>query len=239
VLIDAGLSATELLRRMALAGLDPGSLDGLVVTHEHRDHTCGVGVLARKLGLRLFAPEGVAGEISRVYGQNALRGLKIHEFLPGEVFEAGNLEFSSFPTSHDARASAGFCVRDGRKSLGFATDLGIATALVAECLYGCDIIYLEANHDEDMLANGPYPSFLKRRIFSEVGHLSNAGAGELLSKIIHKDLSTVVLAHLSEVNNKPSLAFDAAMAALDAAGAGRDVTLLVARQDRPGRVVKV
>lgn len=237
-LIDAGVSASEIERRLDFAGIPVKRVGALVITHGHSDHIRGVGVFARRFGVPVYAPAGTVAEMEAFLPQNALRGVRVVEFSPGEVFEAGGLEFASFPTSHDAAVSVGFRVFDGAKTLGHATDLGCVSSAVAQCLSGCDIVCLESNHDEEMLKTGPYPAFLKKRILSDRGHLSNEVSAGLLESLLHDGLKAVVLSHLSEVNNRPALAFEAAMRILERQGAQKDVTLLVARQERPGRVVE-
>lgn len=211
----------------------------MLVTHEHVDHTRGVGIWARRYGVPVYLPGGVAEGVLRVNGPQALNKVTVVEFSPGEPFEAAGLEFTAFSTSHDARGSVGFRVEDGGASLGFATDLGVVTAEVEGMLADAEILYLESNHDSEMLKNGPYPAHLKRRIRSELGHLSNDDATALLRRLAREKLKAVILAHLSETNNTPALAFKGASGLLEELGAKDDVALLVARQDRPGTLLKI
>jgi phosphoribosyl 1,2-cyclic phosphodiesterase len=239
VLVDVGLPAREVLGRLTAAGLSPDRIEAVVVTHEHRDHISGVGVWARRFRLPVFAARSTWEAADRLLPAGALRGVDIEYFDSGCPFEAGSLGFEPIPTSHDAAGSFGFRVSSGRDSLGFATDLGFASPVVRERLRDVRILYLESNHDEERLALGPYPWHLKQRIRSGQGHLSNAESAALLGELVHGGLETVILGHLSETNNTPRIAFAAAWTALAARGAEADVTLLVARQDRPGRVVRL
>jgi phosphoribosyl 1,2-cyclic phosphodiesterase len=237
VLVDAGLPGREIAKRLAAAGLEPEAIEGVVVTHEHRDHISGVGVWARRFRVPVYADPVTWDAAVRVLPPGALRGVEVVPFRPGEPFEAAGLELLPIATSHDAAGPVGFRVRDGRAVLGFITDLGVASELVRESLKGAGILYLESNHDEELLVRGPYPWPLKQRIRSAVGHLSNADCAALIAELVHGGLGTVVLGHLSQTNNTPRLAYDCARAALRSRGADADVTLLVARQDAPGRVV--
>ncbi len=239
VLVDAGLSGRELEGRLVGAGLEPRGVGAVVVTHAHRDHLWGVGPWARRHRVPVYLTEACRREAEVSLGPRGLVGVEVREFEVGRPFAAEGLEFTAFATSHDAGGSVGFRVTDGLAVAGLVTDLGVACAAVRAGLRRLDFLYLESNHDEERLAKGPYPWPLKRRIRSTRGHLSNREAAELVAELLHGGLKTVVLAHLSEVNNEPRLAFEAGSAVLAAAGARDDVTLLVARQDRPGRRVTV
>lgn len=211
----------------------------MVLTHEHTDHSRGVGVWARRYKIPVHLAQGVAAEVERANGGQALARVEVREFAPGEVFEAGGLEFASFSTSHDACSSVGFRITDGASTVGFATDLGVATAEVEAMLAGADLLYVESNHDAEMLKNGPYPAHLKRRIRSELGHLSNDDSAALLEKLVRDRVKAVILAHLSEINNTPAIAYRRALGVLESLGASSDVALLVARQDRSGTLLRI
>lgn len=234
VLIDAGLPGREIERRMSVVGLDPRCVEGVVVTHEHHDHASGIGVWARRFDIPVYIASGVDEAIRQVMGPATLKGVAVETFVPGELFEVAGLEIVAFPTSHDARCAVGFRIGDGRSTLGFATDLGIVSDPVRSLLAGADALFLESNHEEELLMGGPYPWPLKKRIRSDRGHLSNADCAVLVGELLHDKLKALVLGHLSEVNNEPRLAYQSALDALAKAGAAQDVTLLVARQDRPG-----
>jgi phosphoribosyl 1,2-cyclic phosphodiesterase len=237
VLVDAGLPGRQIEARLGAASIDPGRVGAVLVTHGHRDHLSGVGVWARRYRVPVYLTRACWDASGETLGPRGLDRVELRFFEPGGAFEVVGLEFHPVATSHDAPESVGFRVTDGAAVLGFATDLGFASHLVRHALRGADVLYVESNHDEDLLLNGPYPWFLKQRIRSRHGHLSNRACAELLGELLHPGLRAVVLGHLSETNNEPRLAYQAAHRVLDEAGAGEDVTLLVARQDRAGRVV--
>jgi phosphoribosyl 1,2-cyclic phosphodiesterase len=211
ILIDAGLSGVEIQRRMAAKGLDTGSLDAILVSHEHADHIQGVGVLSRRFGLSVYINDGTR----QASGNQLGRLTDVHPFTCGHSFPIGGLTVHPFSISHDAQDPAGFTITGKRAKVGVATDLGIATSVVKTHLTSCDILVLEANHDAQMLIDGPYPWHLKQRIRSRSGHLSNDDAAFLLEALRHDRLAHVILAHLSEENNTPEKAKCAAMAALN------------------------
>lgn len=205
VLIDAGLSARELLLRLAAIGVEGGELDAILISHEHSDHVRGAGALARKFKLPLLVSDPTCRA-----GSTSIGKTEIIEFESGTPFSFKEMLIDPFPTTHDAHDPVGFMIECDEGRIGIATDLGIATRLVQEKLKGCVALVLESNHDEEMLSNGPYPWPLKQRIRSRHGHLSNLESAALLDEIIHPGLEAVFLAHLSEVNNDPGIALDTA-----------------------------
>jgi phosphoribosyl 1,2-cyclic phosphodiesterase len=198
ILIDAGLSATEIKRRLKSRGLNPNDLDAILVTHEHSDHIQAVGVLSRQLKLPIYLSRKIEKKVS--IGRSVY---EIRTFNSGSTFQINNLAVHPFAVSHDAADPVGFTIGKNGSRIGLATDLGIVTPHVKENLKHCHLLILEANHDPDMLENGPYPWHLKRRIQSRSGHLSNGQSKRLLMELQHKGLEHVILAHLSETNNAP------------------------------------
>jgi phosphoribosyl 1,2-cyclic phosphodiesterase len=200
LLLDAGLSGVEIIKRLAMIGVDAGTLHAILISHDHSDHTRGAGTLARKLKIPLLASCP-----TRQACDSLLKKTETIEFESGHSFEYRDLMIDPFPITHDAIDPVGFAITGSEGKIGFATDLGIVTRLVANKLEGCRLLVLEANHDEEMLMNGPYPWHLKQRIKSKHGHISNTESIELLEDLLHKDLEGVLLAHLSEVNNSPDI----------------------------------
>lgn len=231
ILIDAGLSGIEIQRRMAAKGLDPRSLDAILVSHEHADHIQGVGVLSRRFGIEVFISEE-----TRLASVNALGKLPgTLPFTCGDGFSIGSLSVHPFTISHDARDPAGFTIVGNGVKVGVATDLGIVTNVVKTHLEACDILILETNHDARMLIDGPYPWPLKQRIRGRSGHLSNEDAALLLETLQHERLSHVILAHLSEENNTPAIARQTIAAVLS----GACTELHVATQTVGSRLISV
>ena len=230
ILVDAGLSGREIERRLQSRGLRAEDLSALVLSHEHADHVQGVGVLSRRFRLPVYITRRTAAAAYRLGNVS-----KTVYFECGESFQIADLNIHPFALSHDAEDPAGFCIHSNGLKLGIVTDLGVVTSMVREHLKGCHALVLEANHDDDMLLNGPYPWPLKQRIRSRMGHLSNNDSSSLLSDILHDRLKHVILAHLSETNNTPEKALRSFAPSLT----GSRTQLHVARQDRCGELIIV
>jgi phosphoribosyl 1,2-cyclic phosphodiesterase len=229
LLVDAGLSCAELTRRLKFIGIHPGSLDGLVITHEHADHIKGAGVVARRLGVPVY-----------INGPTLRRGMRrigniSHPIIvqTGQTLTIKDLFLHTFTKCHDAADPMGIMISCRGVRLGLITDLGRSTPVVETRLKGCQALIMEFNHDEKMLEQGPYPLEVKRRIRGPDGHLSNGQAKELLLSLCHHDLSLVVLAHLSEINNLPEKALRISREALRNSG----TKVMVSGQGEPTPMV--
>ena len=203
LLVDAGLSGRETERRLSLLGLSGADLHAILVSHEHHDHVNGIGPLARRYNLAVHIDRETHAALPRL-GQVA----RLEHFSAGEQFSCRNLIIRTFSTTHDAVNPVGFVIESAEGKVGFATDLGMPTRLVAEQLKDCRVLVIEANHDEQMLWEGPYPWPLKQRIRGRHGHLSNVETRQLLQAVSWPGLEAVFLAHLSEENNCPQLVAD-------------------------------
>ncbi|MBN1958189.1 MAG: MBL fold metallo-hydrolase [Desulfuromonadales bacterium] len=223
LLIDAGLSGKETERRLATLGLSGHDLDAILVTHEHHDHVGGIGPLARRFDLAVHIDP-----LTHSVLPNLGKIDQLQYFTAGETFRFRDLEISPFSTTHDAINPVGFTIASSEGKIGFATDLGVPTRLVAEQLKACRVVVLEANHDDQMLQDGPYPWSLKERIRSRHGHLSNRDSLRLLEEITWPGLEALFLAHLSEENNCPELAEESFQQTLKQCG--HDVSVFVGRQ---------
>lgn len=204
VLIDAGLSAKKIDELLQERGMGARDLDAILVTHEHADHIKGLGAVARKYDLPIYANEKTWEALNKQIGVIAEE--KKHVLDTGSLFELGSMQIQSYGISHDAAEPVGYCFYDGDEKLGLATDLGYMSSKVKEQIIDSDVLILESNHDVELLRMGKYPWNIKRRILSDIGHLSNEAAGEGLCEILNGRTKRVYLAHLSRDHNMMELA---------------------------------
>lgn len=210
VVLDCGLSAIEFKRRADEAGLDLSKLGCVLVSHEHRDHIGGLGPLTRKHKI-----PALANQATRDAAEPMVGAVKWQIFTTGDTLNLGPIRVRTIPISHDAADPVAFLLESDSGSLGVATDLGVVTHIIREKFRGLRSLILEFNHDFHALMEGPYPWPLKQRVKSRIGHLSNEDAAQLAAELYHQDLKHLVLAHLSETNNRPELALKAAQEALE------------------------
>lgn len=221
LLIDAGRSARQLDSMLKVCGVDPMAIQGILVTHEHSDHVSGLRVFARKYGLPVFASPGTLEAMESV-----LEGVEAHPAERG--LQLAGMTVNPFSTSHDCAEPLAYRIEtaDGR-IFTLSTDLGYLSDEVKENLLGTDFAVIESNHDLEMLRNGGYPYYLKKRILSDHGHLSNTACAGFLPELARSGTKRFLLAHLSAENNSPSVALEAALGALTRAGYVKDVDYLL------------
>ena len=203
LLVDAGLSAKQLRLRLEAIGVDPESLDGILLTHEHGDHTRGIDVFCRKVEVPIYCTAR-----TRVVLRDSMKSELAWKVIPsGGEFEIGGLGMRSFPVAHDAVDPVGFVMADGESSLGIVSDVGFVTSLVKEAVKGVNTLFVEANYDEQLLfEDTKRPPSIKQRISSRHGHLSNEQTAELVAGAACDGLERVILGHLSSDCNTPEIA---------------------------------
>jgi phosphoribosyl 1,2-cyclic phosphodiesterase len=206
VLVDCGVSGKEILKNLNSIGVCTSTIKAVVVTHEHSDHIKSVGIISRKLGIPIYANINTWNNMSAFIGE--IKAENIRYFSVGEELEIGGIDIKTFSIPHDAADPVGFCFFEGNKKVSIATDLGYFSDTVRENISGSEMVMLESNHDIEMLKVGRYPYFLKRRILSEHGHLSNEAAGHAVYELLQTGVKEVLLGHLSKENNFPELAYE-------------------------------
>jgi len=209
LLIDVGISGKRIesgLNTLDLCGRD---LDGILITHEHSDHIAGLGVIARKYGVPIYASKGTIAAMKETPGLGNIDDELFVEVEADKKKMIKDLTIHPMYISHDAKEPLAYRIGYGNRKVAVCTDLGVYNDYTVECLKGMDAVLIEANHDVKMLQVGPYPYYLKQRILGNKGHLSNENSGRLLSRILHERLKTIYLGHLSKENNLPELAYEA------------------------------
>jgi phosphoribosyl 1,2-cyclic phosphodiesterase len=237
MLIDAGLPGSTIAGALETIGARPDELDAILITHEHSDHIAGAGVMSRKYHIPVYANLPTWNAMRRKMGNIAVRNCR--EFEDDREFYIGDIGVKPFSIPHDAARPVGYRLFHGRASVSTATDLGYFPQSVLHEIAGSDIVLLESNHDPELLMRNPnYSAFLKQRILSRKGHLSNASCAEALESIIKGGTKHVGLGHLSGENNHPELAYRTACERLTLMGLvpGQDILVDMAYRDRVGNV---
>ena len=224
LLVDAGLTGKAVCGALASAGINPASIDGILVTHDHIDHTRAVGILSRKYDMPVYANAGTWEAMNPIVKQVDFRNVRV--FRTDEDFYIGDINILPFKTPHDAKESVGFIFISRGSKLAYMTDIGCVHESMLNQAAGAQLVFIESNHDVQMLKTGPYPYVLKKRILSDNGHLSNADCGAAYSPGVRR----AVLGHLSQENNTEETAFSTVTQALEAAGIS-DMQLVVAKRD--------
>ena len=237
VLVDAGISCRQICLGLKDLGLGPADLAGVLITHEHSDHVKGLKVLAERHGVPVFINEATL----RATDADPAK-IRLRLFRSGDSFRAGDLDVKSYPVSHDAADPVAFSFEKDGAKISIVTDTGVVTGHAKEAMRGADVLVLESNHDESVLLMGRYPWFLKQRILSDIGHLSNEAAAEALSEVLLEEQTagsagarTVLLAHLSAENNFPEMALMTMQNILEANGFSVNRDIWIETLPRQGR----
>ncbi len=228
ILIDCGTSGKKTAEALESLSVPPNRVNAILVTHEHIDHTKGVGIMSRKYNIPIYATEGTHSHSD--FGK--IPDELIHIITPDASHEIAGIGITPFSIPHDAADPCGYVMSNGKTRIGIATDIGIMTDAIMSRISGCDSILLESNHDIDMLRFGEYPYALKQRILSDTGHLSNKAAAKAALELVRRGTKHIMLGHLSDKNNMPDIAQMEVYNHLKDNGVdvGTDVTLQVAER---------
>ena len=219
-LIDIGITYQRLKKELEKMNLNLDDIDSLLLTHAHNDHTSGIKVLLKHTNFKIYANKDIIKELTVDIDKERIE-------LYDSIMHLNSTELTIFKTSHDAKGSVGFLITDDGSSLVYITDTGYLNRKYFKLLTNRNIYYIESNHDEKMLMDGPYPYYLKQRILSDEGHLSNETTSKYLKKLVGDSTKYIILAHLSEHNNKEELAYTTTRVALQDRS---DIKILVAKQ---------
>lgn len=232
ILIDCGISCTRICEALKSIDVSPADIDGVLVTHEHLDHVSGIKVFTNKFDCKVYA------------GEKTLEKITCYDGIPvvtGEFFEIGDISAMPFDIPHDASQPFGYTFMLGGIKLSVATDMGKIDAKVAGTIRNSEFVFIEANHDVEMLAAGPYPYYLKERIRGSEGHLSNEQCASLVAALARTGTTQFVLGHLSNTNNTPQIAMKTVADVLIAEGhkIGSDIMLDVAKRHSVSKIYEI
>lgn len=242
LLVDVGISGKRAELGLNSLGITGADLDGILITHEHADHISGLGVMARKYGVPIYATAGTIDAIRKTGSLGKIEDSLFREIREDVKLNIKDLTVNPMRISHDAAQPVAYRIGYGNQKVGICTDLGVYNDYTVECLKGMDALLIEANHDVNMLQVGPYPYYLKQRILGDRGHLSNENSGRLLSRILHDKLQAIVLGHLSKENNLPELAYEAVRMEItmgDNPYNANDFRMLVANRSEVSPVINI
>lgn len=217
ILVDAGITCRRIELGLNELGLTGADIQGIAITHEHLDHVKGLGVLARRYDIPIYATKATIAELRRANRLGDYPEELLHPVHANKTYSLGDLKIQPFSIAHDAANPVAYRIKNGTRQVAVATDIGHYDDYTVEHLKDLDAVLLEANHDVNMLLAGPYPYYLKRRILGDRGHLSNENAGRLLSGILNDHLKQILLGHLSKENNYEELARETVKLEIDQA----------------------
>ncbi len=241
ILVDAGISKKRIVDGLTSIDVNPETLSGIFITHEHSDHISGLGVFTRKYKVPVYGTRETLLGILRCSSVGAIDTSLFRQVLPDQSFLVNDILVNPFSISHDAGNPVCYTFEENGKKIAVATDLGTYDEYTIGQLENCNAVLLEANHDINMLQVGSYPYNLKRRILGDRGHLSNDNSGRLLTRIFHEKLKYIFLGHLSKENNYPELAYETVKCELEIGGItqNKNFVLEVAKRETPSIFVSV
>lgn len=238
ILIDAGISARLIHKYLKDMGLDFKNILGVLITHDHADHIRAVGTLGERVHLPIYSTQLIHEGIDRNYGVREKLRTSRHYFQKGEEWHLGEMQINTFGISHDSTDCVGYIIDIQAQRFVIVTDCGSPNPEMEAAVRSANHLVIEANHDEHLLLNGPYPTYLKERILSPRGHQSNVTCADVLARNYHPGLRNIWLCHLSQENNDPDVAYRTIADALRLAGAelGQDVRLTVLERTNPSEI---
>lgn len=241
LLVDVGISGKRIENGLTSIDVDPHSIDGILITHEHSDHVSGLGVMARRYNIPIYATPETIVAVLKSKNIGKISDSLFRYIEPDVSFEIKDMLINPFSISHDAANPVCYTFESNGHRMGIATDLGKYDDYTVDSLKGCEALLLEANHDINMLEVGAYPYHLKRRILGDRGHLSNVNSAKLICELLNDKLQSIFLGHLSKENNYPELAYETVKVELESYHVNilKHLQLSVANRDKPSDYVIV
>lgn len=242
LLVDAGISGRRVEQGLNSIGLKTSEIQGILVTHEHIDHIAGLGVLARRYEIPIYATPGTIDAVLHTKSVGRVEEELFHPITPECRFTIGDMTIEPIAISHDAAEPVAYKMQKDNQSMAIVTDLGTYDEKIIAKLNNLDAVLLEANHDVHMLQAGSYPYPLKQRILGDRGHLSNESSGQLLGELLHDNLKMVILGHLSRENNYPELAYETVRLEVTMGEnpyQGNDFPIQVAKREEPSELIRL
>ena len=241
ILLDAGISGKKTIEGLKKAEIKPEEIDAILITHEHSDHIKGLGVLARKYEIPIYASKGTIKGILNTPSLGEIDSFLFNEIKAGKGFKIKDMVIEPVKVSHDAFEPLAYTFFSNERRAGVITDLGFYDENIIKAFSNLDVYLCEANHDVRMLEAGPYPYLLKRRILGPLGHLSNENSGQMISSFLSDNVKHIFLGHLSRENNLPELAYETVRLEIthsDTKYTGNDFPITVASRSEPGPLIE-
>lgn len=242
ILIDAGVSRKKITEGLKMADLSMSDISAIFVTHEHIDHTKGIGVISRKDHTKVYSTQGTIDGIFETTSLGSMEPELFTPILPDCDIQINDLNIHSFSVSHDANDPVAYTVTCGNSKAGVITDLGYFNDYIVDNLKDCQSMLVEANHDVNLLQVGSYPYYLKQRILGKKGHLSNESSGQLINCLLNDDVKNIMLGHLSLENNYDKLAYETVRLEIDSSDnnyKSNDFNIEVAKRSEPTRIIQL
>lgn len=239
LLVDVGISGKRIESGLKSIDIEAKELNGILITHEHSDHVAGLGVMARRYNIPIYATVETVNAILRIKSLGRIDTELFNYIEPDKRFVIGDINITPFSISHDASNPVCYTFENENHKIGVATDLGTYDSYTISHLRESDVLLLEANHDVNMLQVGAYPYHLKQRILGNRGHLSNDNSGRLIKELLSDKLKMIFLGHLSKENNYPDLAYETVKLELSDYTDYKNLIICVAKRDEPSELITI
>lgn len=235
LLIDAGVTCQKISKALVEINSSIEKIDAILISHEHSDHIRGLEVISKKFNIPIYASKKTWIAMQKLNIPDVLK----NSFIPDEEFTIGDIKILPFSIPHDATDPCAFNILSGTKKITIATDIGHINESLIKKMYSSDILLIESNYDKETLLCGPYPYMLKKRIQSDIGHLSNESASKAIKELYENGTKNIILAHLSKENNFPELAYQTVLSEIKTSDCNMPFSLSVAKRDNVDEIITI